>query len=100
MPCLAPGRDGAVMVLVHVQPRASRSAVLGLYDGCLKIAVTCPPVDGKANSAVAGFLAEVLDVPRRQVVLASGQSSRRKVFLVTGTSMEAIREHLESVLKK
>lgn len=98
--CLAAADGGSVTIRVHVQPRASRCSVLGLHDGCLKIAVTSPPVDGKANGAVAGFLAKILAVPRRQVILASGHSSRRKVFLVTGKSMEAIREHLESLLEK
>lgn len=95
---LAEGRDGTVLIRVYVQPKASRNAVVGIHDGAVKIAVTSPPVDGKANQAVAVFLAKTLGVAKRDVTLNTGQSSRRKVFQITGKTMEEIRGHIESIL--
>ena len=65
---------------VHVQPRASKDEIVGYHGGRLKIRVTAPPVDGKANAALIEFLAERLGVARAQVALKSGQTNRRKVL--------------------
>lgn len=100
MPYLTACKDGTVLVSVHVQPKASRNAVTGLHDGCLKLSVTTPPVDGKANTAVAAFLAQILGVARRDVRLHSGQTSRRKVFQISGITMEEARGHIQSLLEK
>jgi hypothetical protein len=100
MPYLTACKDGTVLLSVHVQPKASRNAVTGLHDGCLKLSVTTPPVDGKANAAVAAFLAEILGVGRRDVRLHSGQTSRRKVFQISGTTIEEVREHIQSIFQK
>lgn len=89
-----------MFVAVYVQPKASRNAVAGLHDGCLKIAVTTPPVDGKANAAVATFLAELLKVAKRDVRLHSGQTSRRKVFQVSGITVEEVRGLIQPILEK
>lgn len=99
MPYLTAAKDGTVYLAVHVQPRASRNAVSGIYDGCLKISVTTPPVDGKANTAIAAFLSTLLGVAKRDVKLISGQTSRRKVFQITGATIEALRGHIESILE-
>ena len=76
-------RDG-VRLTVRVAPKAARSRVLGLADGALKVAVAAPPEDGKANAALIETLAEALGVPRRDVVLAAGAASRRKLVDVAG----------------
>jgi len=98
IPYLSANSDGSVMIRVYVQPKASRNSVVGIHDGCLKIAVTSPPVEGKANSAVAGYLAKLLGVAKRDISLSSGQSSRRKVFQVSGKTMEELRVHIASIL--
>lgn len=67
---------------VKVTPRASRDAVLGAEEGWLRVALTAPPVDGKANEAARRFLAEALGVPRGEVRLISGQTARLKRFAV------------------
>jgi uncharacterized protein (TIGR00251 family) len=69
---------GAVELAVLVQPRASRTRVVGEHDGLLKIQLAAPPVDGEANAALLEFLAKRLGVPRRQVSLVAGDTSRRK----------------------
>lgn len=75
--------DG-VELAVLVQPRASRTRVVGEHDGLLKIQLAAPPVDGEANAALLEFLAKHLGVPRRQVTLTAGDASRRKRVKVVG----------------
>ena len=67
-----------------MQPKASKTRIVGLHDGCLKIAVAAPPVDGKANKAVVRFLADILGVSARNVVVTSGAQSRKKKVVVQG----------------
>lgn len=75
---------GAVELALLVQPRASRTRVVGEHDGLLKIQLAAPPVDGEANAALLEFLAKRLGVPRRQVALVSGDTARRKRVRVEG----------------
>lgn len=86
-----PGGD--ILLHLYVQPKASKSRIVGLYDGCLKLAVAAPPVDGKANEEVVRFLARLLDIPGRDVALHSGaQSRRKKVRLTAAASGEVLRK--------
>jgi len=71
---------------VKVQPRAKKNAIIGEVGDALKLALTAPPVEGRANEACLAFLAEVLNVPRSSVTIAAGKSSRNKVILVSGLS--------------
>ncbi len=81
------GRD--VFLSVKVQPRASRNELGGLHGSELKLAVTAPPVDSAANQAVVEFLAAALGLPRRNVTLVRGQTSRHKVLRLDGITAEA-----------
>lgn len=63
---------------VHVQPRAVRDELAGIYDGCLKVRISAPPVDGKANRHLIRFLAKVFQVPMRDVMLLTGATGRDK----------------------
>ena len=85
---------GAVTFAVKVHPRAKRNAITGEVGDALKIALTAPPVEGRANEAVIEFLAEVLRVPRGSVSIAAGQSSRNKVIRVQGRSAAQVQERL------
>lgn len=76
--------EGGVELLVLVQPRASRTKVVGEHDGRLKIALAAPPVDGEANAALIAFLAERSGVKRSQVELLDGHTGRRKRLKITG----------------
>lgn len=76
--------EGGIRLAIHVQPRASRTAVDGLHGDALKIRLAAPPVDGAANDALLRFLADTLDRPRSAVRLAAGAGSRRKTVEVTG----------------
>ena len=76
-PCLS--RHGAaVWLAVSVSPNARRTAADGLHDGSLRIRLVAPPVDGKANELLIGWLADQLGLPRRAVTLVRGQTARRK----------------------
>ncbi|MFP2912846.1 DUF167 domain-containing protein [Pyxidicoccus sp. 3LFB2] len=82
-PWLKAVADG-VELAVLVQPRASRTRVVGEHDGLLKLQLAAPPVDGEANAALLEFLAKQLGVPRRQITLTAGDASRRKRVKVVG----------------
>lgn len=69
---------------IHVQPRASRNAVLGWHGDALKVALMAPPVDGAANAALIAFVAEHFGLKRSQVSLLRGDSSRQKLLELTG----------------
>lgn len=75
---------GGVRLTIHVQPRASASAVAGRHGDAVKIRLAAPPVDGAANEALVAFLAETLGRPRSAVHLRAGATSRRKTVEVTG----------------
>ena len=76
---------------VKVQPRAKRNAVVGELGDALKVALTAPPIDGRANDACIEFFADLLQLPRSSIKIVSGQSSRNKVIRVTGISAEELR---------
>ena len=77
---------------VKVHPHARKNAITGELDGAMKISLTSPPIDGKANDACIEFIAKFLKVPRSSVTITSGQSSRRKLIRVSGLSAEEVRE--------
>jgi uncharacterized protein len=83
-------RAGGVTFEVRVQPRASREEIAGEYQGALKIRVTAPPVDDRANEALCRFLAERLNVPLAAVRILSGEKSRTKRVQVQGITAAQI----------
>jgi uncharacterized protein (TIGR00251 family) len=81
---------------VKVHPRAEKNAITGEVGDALKISLTAPPVEGKANDACIDFFAKLLKVPRSSVSIAAGQSSRNKVVRVVGLTARQVRERLAS----
>lgn len=79
---------------VKVHPRAKKNAITGEVGEALKVALTAPPVDGKANEACIEFFAKLLKVPRSSVSIAAGLSSRNKVIRVAGLTAQIVRERL------
>ncbi|MFN3651181.1 MAG: DUF167 domain-containing protein [Armatimonadota bacterium] len=79
---------------VRVQPRASKSEVVGWREGVLAIRLTAPPVEGAANRACRDFLADVLGVKRADVELIGGEKSRDKRFRITGLDAEGLQARL------
>ena len=85
--------DGAT-VAIHVQPRASRTELIGEIEGMLKLRVAAPPVDGAANQAVLVWLAKQLKVPRSSIAILSGERGRKKVLRVAGVTPAQLRTAL------
>jgi uncharacterized protein (TIGR00251 family) len=79
-----------ITLSVRVIPRAKRNAVTKMEDGNIKVHVTAPPEDGRANEAVVETLAEWLGVKRRQIAIVTGTTSRNKIVRLTGVSQEQI----------
>ena len=84
--------SGGVTLAVRAQPGAKKTAILGVYgegpEAQLKVAVQAPRVEGKANTALVAFLADTFGLSKNKVELISGESSRAKVFLLTGITQE------------
>lgn len=89
--------DGVVLP-VRAQPRSRRPGVQGEAGGALKLGVSAPPEDGRANQAIIELLAAVLGVRRSHIELLSGQTSRDKRFLIRGTSFTTIQAQLTTIL--
>jgi uncharacterized protein len=89
-------QDGSqgVLFAVKVHPRAKKDAITGEFGDALKVSLTTPPVEGRANDACIEFFAKLLKVPRSSVTIASGQTSRNKVIRVAGVSREYVIDRL------
>ncbi len=81
---------------VKVHPRAKKNAITGEVGDALKVAITAPPVDGKANSACIEFFAKLLNLPRSSVTIAAGQTSRNKVIRVSGLTAQQVRDRISN----
>ena len=86
------GQETCFAVKVH--PRARKNAITGEVGDSLKLSLTTPPIEGRANEACVEFFAKLLKVPRSSVTIASGQTSRNKVIRVTGVTAQYVRERL------
>lgn len=88
-------KDGGALVKLRVSPDAKRTGLRGAYgDGALGLAVSAPPVEGKANAKVGRFLAALCGVPRSAVEVVRGSSGRDKTVFVGGVAASEVREAL------
>ena len=87
-----------VSFVVKVQPRARKNAITGTLGDAVKLALTAPPVEGRANEAVIEFFAEVFQIPRSSVTIASGETSRNKVVRIAGLGRAAVEQRLAAAL--
>ena len=87
-------KDGAVIVKVVLQPRASRDEVAEHQGDCLKVRVTAPPVDNQANIKLCEFLAKRVGIGKKQVTVIGGHKGRVKQVKITGTNLEEVRRKL------
>ncbi|HEV8383315.1 MAG TPA: DUF167 domain-containing protein [Candidatus Acidoferrales bacterium] len=93
-------QNGAVVIAVRVQPRASRNAIEGEWQGALKVRLTAPPVDDKANAALCAFLAEQLNIPRSAVRILAGERSGMKRVLIVGVRRQQVQDLSENAKAK
>jgi uncharacterized protein (TIGR00251 family) len=91
---------GGASFAVKVQPRARKNQVTGVVGDALKLALTAPPVEGRANQAVIGFFAELFQIPRASITIASGATSRNKVIRIAGLNKTAVEQYLMAILKE
>lgn len=82
---------------VKVQPRARKNAITGTIGDALKLSLTAPPVEGKANQAVINFLADFFDIPRSSVTIASGKTNRLKMMNIRGARLDHLQQRLAAV---
>jgi hypothetical protein len=94
MPAWLREEDGALTLELLVQPRASRTGVVGEHGGRLKVQLAAPPVDGEANAALVEFLARALGVKKGAVELLRGDTGRRKTVRVAGVTVAAVIQAL------
>ncbi len=87
-------KDGAVELVVYVQPRARKTEIAGLHGGILKLKVAAPPVENAANAAVVDFIASLLAVAKSRVKIVSGGKSREKTLRIEGISLVQLRSRL------
>ena len=88
-----------VSFAVKVHPRAKKNAITGEIGDALKLSLTTPPVEGRANEACVEFFAKLLKVPRSSVTIASGLTSRNKVIRVGGVTAAYVRDRLGRMQK-
>lgn len=85
--------EGCVLP-VRAQPGARKNAVVGEHGGALKVAVTAPPENGRANDALVEVLRKHLNLKRSQIELIAGQTSREKKFLIRGMTKTVLETKL------
>ena len=88
-------QSGTVRFQVRVQPRASRNEISGVHAGALRVRLHAPPVDGAANEALVDFIADRLDVARRDVRIVAGVTSRTKTVEVAGVASSDVERLIE-----
>ena len=86
--------EGGVTFAVRVVPRASKNQIVGVHGDALKVRLTAPPVEGRANEALIAFLAKRLGVRKSQVEIVTGAASRRKMIRVNGLLDQEVGERL------
>ncbi|MCB2184342.1 MAG: YggU family protein [Desulfobulbaceae bacterium] len=93
---LSQEKNNAVRLSLYIQPKASQNRFCGSHgDDEMKLAITAPPVDGKANKAVVSFLAKFFGVAKSSITLKSGMQSRHKRFLLQDVTLEQASEKLK-----
>ncbi|HWZ42347.1 MAG TPA: DUF167 domain-containing protein [Candidatus Saccharimonadales bacterium] len=90
---------GCVSFAIKVHPRARKNAITGVTGDALKLSLTAPPVDGKANQAVVDFFADLFDISRSSVTIASGESSRQKAVRIAGVNRQTVEQRLMQALE-
>jgi uncharacterized protein len=91
-------KAGGVQFAVRVIPGASKNEMAGIQDGALKIKLTAPPVEGKANKACIDFLARLLGVRRSALAIASGEKSRKKIVTIDGMNLRELEDRMKNIL--
>lgn len=95
---LSPYKDGRLLLRVTVQPKSSRNCVVGIHRDTVKLAVTAPPVDGKANKAVITYLATLFKLRKKDITVKHGLQSRVKSILLAEIELHSAEKRLQEYL--
>lgn len=95
--CIKIHKDGLCIVVI-THPQSNEDRINGIHDGMLKIDVTAPPEKGKANKAVVKLLSKELGVPKSLIEILGGETSRKKVVLIKGMDLEALKNIFREII--
>ncbi len=95
---LAAGSTEQTILAVWLQPGAARDGLVGWREGVLRVRVSAPPVDGKANLTLTRFLAATLGIAPGDVIVTRGQTSRRKLVSIAGLGPDEVRARLSAAM--
>lgn len=94
---LSEHKEGVALML-HCQPGAKVTRIIGEHGGRLKISLNAPAVENKANEVLIAWFSDQMDVPKRQIELLSGQTGRKKRVLIRGVNQHAVLEKLQGII--
>ena len=95
---MAPTLIESCKLKIRVQPKASRNQVDGFEEGTLRLRVTAPPTEGKANAGVIALLAKTLGVSKSRLEIVRGQSSRDKVVSIETLTEQEVHQRIKAVV--
>lgn len=84
-----------LLISVYVQPRSSKTEIIGILQNSLKIKLTSPPVEGAANSLLIKFISKKLGIAKSKIILKSGEKSRQKKLIIKGMSEKVFLKKLK-----
>jgi uncharacterized protein (TIGR00251 family) len=94
-PAYLQSHNDGVIVAVRVTPKSSQSKIIGPHGDELKITLNAPPVDGKANKELIRLLSKTFHIPKTEIHIVSGETSRSKKLLLSGCSVETVLNTLD-----
>jgi hypothetical protein len=100
MKCITCQQNQDLALNVYVLPRASRNRIAGMHGKAVKVCITAPPVENKANAAVIRFMADLFGVPKSKVSIKSGRQSRNKKVIISNMALADAEEILSRAIAK
>ena len=86
-----------IIIKVKIVPGSSKNKIIGVYNDSLKITITAPPVEGKANKKCIAYLAKYFNVAKSKIEIISGQTSKNKLIKIYDISQKEFLDKLEEI---
>jgi uncharacterized protein (TIGR00251 family) len=99
MECFTELPNNSLSLNVYVQPRASTNRLAGMHGKAIKLCITAPPVDDKANTAVLAFLAKLFGLPKSALQIKTGRQARNKQIIITNASLAQAQQALANAMQ-
>jgi uncharacterized protein (TIGR00251 family) len=99
MECFTELPNNSLSLNVYVQPRASTNRLAGMHGKAIKLCITAPPVDDKANTAVLAFLAKLFGLPKSALQIKTGRQARNKQIIITNASLAQAQKALANAMQ-